>query len=92
MFFELSALHLCLMSTLGSWLSWNKHFRWAVNFNYIKALWMLFKCQDPKVLAFNISMYALYFNSYHTGKSEVCTSIENINSNIIGIDHFVLFI
>ena len=33
MFFELSALHLCLMSTLGSWLSWNKHFRWAVNFN-----------------------------------------------------------
>ena len=91
MFFELSVLHLCLMSALGSWLSWNKHFRWAVNFGYVKALWILFKCQNPRDLALNIFLYALFFNSSFTGKNEVSKSMKN-NSYVIGLGNFMLFL
>ena len=75
MLFDLSGFHLCLLSVIGSWLSWNKHFRWAIKFKHIKSLWILFKCQNLKSLALNITIYILFFNSAHTGKNEVkqCT-------------------
>ena len=78
MLFQVSGLHLCLLTFAGSWLSWNKHFRWATNIHYIKSIWILFKCHDVMNLAANLSLYGLFFNSAHIGKNEVSIDVAGL--------------
>ena len=82
----LSAIHLCFLSFLGSWLSWKRHFRWAVGINSIKSAWILFKCQDSQMLFLNVFVYSLFINSANTSRNEVMTNF------ILFHIHFYLYL
>lgn len=92
MFLSLSGIHLFFLSFIGSWLSWNNHFRWAIKHNSIRALWVLFKCKDYKELSINFFIYGLYYNSLHTGKNEVRPKCILLDYQCIGFGGIVLYL
>lgn len=56
---RLALWNVALASILGSWFSWNKHFRWALEYIQIKALWLLFRSANYRWLLLNFILYML---------------------------------
>lgn len=57
---KLSAFHYTLLSVAGSWLSWQRAFRWAINYHVIRAGWLLFRCRTGLELALNVATFLPY--------------------------------
>ncbi len=81
---KFSSFHYLLLSVIGSWCSWKRAFRWAVDYQGLKALWLLFRCRNVLELVLNVGAFSLYTKSSSFRHCEVSKAFDfDLDSGVI---------